>query len=151
MQPLAIFACITATAALAACASQPAPPPAAPPPAAAATPPPAPTPPPASPEQLVIDFDTGSAALLSDAVAKLDKAGRLYRDASPTIMTVAGHSDKTGAEFPNLLLSAHRAEAVKQGLVDRGIPAERLQIEALGQAEPASGETPARTAVITWR
>ena len=86
-----------------------------------------------------------------DARSALDKAGRLYREAKPILMTVASHSDKTGSEYPNLLLSAHRAEMVKQALVERGIPAERLEVVASGQTEIAAGETPARAAVITWR
>ena len=56
-----------------------------------------------------------------------------------------------GAEFGNVILSAKRAEVVKQALADRGIPADRLQIVADGEAEPVVGVLPSRTAVVTWR
>jgi len=52
----------------------------------------------------------------------LDGAARLYRDAKPEAMIIVGHSDKTGEEFANLILSGRRADAVKKALVDRGIP-----------------------------
>jgi OOP family OmpA-OmpF porin len=102
-------------------------------------------------ESVSIDFHSGSAALSPEALAQLDGAARLYRDAKPEVMIVTGHTDKTGPEFPNVILSAHRAAAVKQALADRGVPTDRLQIVADGEAEPVPGVAPSRTAVITWR
>lgn len=102
-------------------------------------------------ESVTLDFPSGSSALTAPALSRLDGAARLYRDAKPELMLVTGHADRSGAEFPNLLLSARRAEAVKQALVDRGIPADRLQILADGEAQPTPGLVPGRTAVITWR
>ncbi len=143
-----------------ACAGKPEPASAPPAPAAtsAATPAPAPKSTPAakaSVESLVIDFPLGSAALSADADAKLDQAGRLYREASPQLMTVAGHTDSSGGDYANLLLSARRADTVKKGLVARGIPADRLQLQAFGASQPAIVPDPNspenRGAVITWR
>lgn len=157
MKPLAIV--VISVAMLGGCANQTPPPevnaappspPAATAAAAPATPPPAPAKP-ASAEKLVIDFPPDSSELSGDATAKLDQAGRLYRDANPVQMLVAGHSDPSGSEVGNLLLSARRAAVVKQALVDRGIPAERLQIVAYGQTPLPPGSTPERDAVITWR
>ena len=136
---------------LAACAG-PAPPPApvvqaAPPPVAVA----AVTPPKASNESLTIVFPSSSVALSPDALSKLDGAARLYRDAQPSVMIVSGQSDTQGAEFPNLILSARRANAVKQALVDRGVPSAKLQMVALGEAEPTPNISPNRAVVVTWR
>lgn len=129
-----------------------------------ASPPPAPAPaqvpassPPASstPSDVQVTFDTGSSALSAEANQKLDGAARLYREGHPVVMFIAGHSDSTGSEYPNLLLSAERARAVKQALVERGIPADRLQLEAMGTSDPANPNevTPEnnRRVVITWR
>ena len=102
-------------------------------------------------ESLTIVFDKANATLSPAAMAQLDGAARLYRDARPEIMTVAGHSDKDGQEYENLILSARRANLVKRALVDRGIPAERLQIIAIGEAEVAVGVPATRSAVVTWR
>lgn len=102
-------------------------------------------------ESLTIDFVSGSTVLSPTANEQLDGASRLYRDAKPAVMIVSGHSDKTGHEFDNLILSAHRAAIVKKGLVDRGVPAERLQIVAVGEAEPVADVEAKRSAVVTWR
>jgi outer membrane protein OmpA-like peptidoglycan-associated protein len=104
-----------------------------------------------SDESLTITFDPAQAGLSPAANAQLDGAARLYRDARPEVMIVAGHTDATGSEFGNLLLSARRAEAVKQGLVDRGVPADRLEVVAIGEAQPTPGVVPSRSAVVTWR
>ena len=148
LSPVVSLLCL---AGLAACASQPPPPP----PAQAAAPSP---PPPAaqaatkpSAESLTIEFTEGAATLTPTAQSQLDDAARLYRDARPEIMTVTGHADKTGQEYPNLILSAQRARAVQQGLVDRGLPVNRLQIVADGESERTPGEQPGKTAVVTWR
>jgi outer membrane protein OmpA-like peptidoglycan-associated protein len=134
----------------------------APRPPAASIPPPAPAATAAAPaataaaprpsdESLTIDFTEASARLSSTAVAQMDHAARLYRDASPEVMIISGHSDMTGGEYLNLLLSARRAEAVKQGLVARGIPANRLQVVAVGEAQLVPGVTPSPSVVVTWR
>ena len=102
-------------------------------------------------ESLTINFDTADATLSPQANSQLDGAARLYRDARPEVMIISGHSDKTGEEFANLVLSGRRADAVKKALVDRGIPAERLQIVAIGQAELVASIPPSRSAVVTWR
>lgn len=158
-----LFAVCAATS-LAGCA-QPAPPPS----VAAATPPPVPTPPPApaakalpSDEAAVaaankvdIDFPEGTDTLTPEALAKLDLTARLYRDASPVVMFTAGHSDRRGNELKNVMLSARRAAAVKRALVARGIPADRLLIQALGETDLADPNDPFaaqnRRVTITWR
>jgi len=70
-------------------------------------------------------------------------------------MFVAGHSDSNGGEYPNLVLSAQRALATKQALVERGIPAERLQMRAMGASLPINANEALpednRRVVITWR
>lgn len=104
-----------------------------------------------SDESLTIEFAPGAGTLSRAAHAQLDGAARLYRDARPEVMIVAGHTDKAGPEFPNLLLSARRADAVKRALVDRGVPAERLQLIAYGEAEPTPSLVASRAVVVTWR
>ena len=122
---------------------------------AAAAPTPATATPPAAAkpadESLTIAFAEGAAKLSPEANEQLDTAARLYRDAKPEVMIIAGHTDTTGSEFQNLVLSGRRASLVKQALVDRGVPASVLQIVAIGEAEPVVGVLPSRSAVVTWR
>ncbi len=102
-----------------------------------------------------ITFPTGGATLTPEAQKQLDVAARLYRDAHPVLMFTSGYTDRTGDEYQNVLLSAKRAEAVKRALVARGIPADRLLIQALGESELADTSDPDnaqnRRVVITWR
>jgi outer membrane protein OmpA-like peptidoglycan-associated protein len=106
-------------------------------------------------DQIAIEFPLGSAALTREADRKQFWAARLYRDANPALMFTTGHADKLGDEYANLLLSARRAQAVKLGLVARGIPADRLLLRAMGTSDPASAADPAaaanRRVVVTWR
>ena len=87
--------------------------------------------------KLVLLFSTGQKALSAENEAVLDKAARLYREARPVIMIVSGGSDSVGHPVSNLLLSNERALAVARGLVARGIPAERTQVLAKGETNPA--------------
>ena len=70
-------------------------------------------------------------------------------------MTVARHSDRTGAGLTNLFLSGRRAAVVKEALVARAIPADRLELVAYGIPEPAVPGNPTaldnRRMVIGWR
>jgi OOP family OmpA-OmpF porin len=126
---------------------------------AATTPPPAPAGPPSvtppGPERLIFGFGYASGELSPQAEGMLDQAGRLYRDGNPTMMTVSGHADATGDEYLNLILSARRAGAVKRGLVARGIPANKLELQAFGSSPPLVVPDPNspenRAAVVTWR
>ena len=103
----------------------------------------------------VVSFSEGGAMIRPEDTRQLDLAARLFRDASPTVMFVSGHSDTLGDEYGNVLLSAQRAQVVKQALVARGIPASKLLLQALGTSEPIDNADPAspenRSVVITWR
>ena len=102
-----------------------------------------------------IVFPLGAATLTPEANKQLDVAARLYRDAHPVLMFTTGYTDRSGDEYQNVLLSARRAETVKRALVARGIPADRLLIQALGESELADTANPDspdnRRVVITWR
>ena len=108
-----------------------------------------------APSDVQLFFDTGSTALSPESNQKLDAAARLYREGNPLVMFVAGHSDQDGDEYPNLVLSGERAQVTKQALVARGIPADRLQLQALGSSLPTDPAAPVpdnnRRVVITWR
>ena len=107
--------------------------------------------------KLVLLFKPGTEALSTENQEILDKASRLYREGRPIIMVVSGSTDAVGDSTRNLLLSQRRANAVARGLLARGIPADRTQILAKGETNPAV-EAPRGTPVaenrrveITWR
>jgi OOP family OmpA-OmpF porin len=105
--------------------------------------------------KVVVTFPPGGTALSPEANRQLDTAARLFRDANPVLMFTTGYTDHSGDEYSNVLLSAKRAEAVKRALVARGIPADRLLLQALGESELANPSDPLspenRRVVITWR
>jgi outer membrane protein OmpA-like peptidoglycan-associated protein len=90
-----------------------------------------------APDSLVLYFDSGSVAVGKEGQATLDQASRLYRDGKPIVMVVSGSADAVGPAAANLKLSQQRADAVLRGLIARGIPAERFQVLAKGETEPA--------------
>lgn len=110
-----------------------------------------------SPEAVLVYFSEGSAELDPSAQPLVDYTARLFREGNPFVMTVVGHADSVGQDYSNLILSARRAAAVKQALVARGIPADRLQIQAVGISDPAvqgsdeSADAQNRRVRITWR
>lgn len=107
--------------------------------------------------KLVLLFDTGAYALDARNEEILDQASRLYREGQPIIMMVSGGTDAVGQAANNLLLSQRRATAVVRGMIARGIPAERTQILAKGESNPAVPaqrgvpEPQNRRVEITWR
>ena len=106
-------------------------------------------------DKIQIAFPDGGATITPAAAKQLDLAARLFRDANPVLMFTSGYADNTGDEYTNLLLSARRAQAVKEGLVARGIPADRLLLQAFGTSDPADPADPSaaanRRVVVTWR
>lgn len=49
---------------------------------------------------------------------------------------VIGHTDVIGDESANRALSLQRAQTVRQMLIERGVPADRVQAEGRGESEP---------------
>jgi outer membrane protein OmpA-like peptidoglycan-associated protein len=82
-----------------------------------------------------VEFATGSAVLAPSSRALLDRVAEVARTC-PGTLRVEGHTDSTGDAARNLALSQARAEAVRQALVERGLPAERLVAEGFGQERP---------------
>lgn len=51
-------------------------------------------------------------------------------------VTIWGHSDSRGSDSQNLAASRRRAEAVRDHLVEKGVPRDRITVIALGEARP---------------
>ena len=84
----------------------------------------------------ILFFDAGSARLSAHSLAILDNAARAIETLDARRIELVGHSDRVGSRRANLALSRRRAEAVKAALVERGVPAERLIVTALGEDRP---------------
>lgn len=85
------------------------------------------------PLDLVVPFG-GSGLKLDDAGRKLldEMLGNATTAAGGPI-TIGGHSDTRGNDRDNLVASRKRAEAVRDYLLSKGVPAERMTVIAFGE------------------
>jgi outer membrane protein OmpA-like peptidoglycan-associated protein len=81
-------------------------------------------------------FETGSTAINRYGNGVLDHAAAASVQLAARELLVVGHADRVGSEADNLRLSQRRAEAVRAALVRRGVPSERIRIQALGESQP---------------
>ncbi|MGE4338294.1 MAG: outer membrane protein OmpA [Pigmentiphaga sp.] len=112
----------------------------------------APTPAPApqvtpTAEKVVFDadtfFDFDKYNIKPDGRAMLDELVRQIANIDLEVILAVGFTDSIGTVEYNLGLSDRRANAVKQYLIERGVPANRIYTEGKGKADPiATNSTP---------
>jgi peptidoglycan-associated lipoprotein len=83
-------------------------------------------------------FESDSTELNSTAQATLDKQANWLTQYSRYSFTVEGHADERGTREYNFALGARRAEAAKNYLVARGIPASRIRTISYGKERPVA-------------
>ncbi|MBT8410915.1 MAG: OmpA family protein [Octadecabacter sp.] len=93
-----------------------------------------------------VNFLTGSAELDAKSIRAINAlssiAQRCAGEAGLTL-EIAGHTDDTGNEADNQLLSESRANAVRDALIARGLDAQSIMATGYGQTRPlADNETP---------
>jgi OOP family OmpA-OmpF porin len=118
-------------------AAPPAPPPAAP----------APAPTPASPglqkitlaSKALFDFD--KAVLKPEGMAAIDREviSRLRDVTRLELVLVTGHTDRIGTQAYNQKLSERRANAVRDYLVTKGVPRDKIETLGMGKTQPVPG------------
>jgi len=84
------------------------------------------------------NFDFNSAKLRHGADSQLNEVADFaatYQDAK---LDVTGHTDSTGPEAYNQKLSERRAESVKAYLVNKGVAADRIVTQGLGESQPVA-------------
>ena len=121
-----------------------------PPPAPAAVPPPPPPPAPApapAPQvqkitlasKALFDFDKynlkpeGKAAIDSEILSKLAGVQKLE------LVLVTGHTDRIGTQQYNQKLSERRADSVRDYLVSKGVPKDKIETLGMGKTQPIPG------------
>jgi outer membrane protein OmpA-like peptidoglycan-associated protein len=83
-----------------------------------------------------LEFDPGSARLSPVSHAQLQQLAAVLKAYRTVLISVAGHTDNIGSASANLRLSAQRAAAVKQALVEQGVAATRVADEGFGSERP---------------
>jgi len=92
----------------------------------------APPPPPPAPQSFMVFFDWDSAKLNPQATNVLGQAAAAYKTKGSARITATGHTDTTGSEAYNMALSLRRANAVKDVLVQQGVPATAIAVVGRG-------------------
>jgi outer membrane protein OmpA-like peptidoglycan-associated protein len=83
-----------------------------------------------------VNFGSGSATLLPQSMATLEKAYAALAAKPAARVEIAGYTDNVGSVVANERLSLRRAESVKAWLVKRGIAGSRLTTVGMGPASP---------------
>ncbi len=87
-----------------------------------------------------IEFASGSAAIDARSGALLDRLAKEARSC-PGTLRIEGHTDPVGRSAFNRSLSQARAAAVRDALIARGVPAERLQARGFAARRPVADNT----------
>jgi len=83
-------------------------------------------------------FESDSSELTSVAQATLDKQARWLSQYPRYTITVEGHADERGTREYNFALGQRRAEAAKNYLAARGVPASRMRTISFGKERPVA-------------
>jgi outer membrane protein OmpA-like peptidoglycan-associated protein len=83
-------------------------------------------------------FASGKSALLGGAQAKLNAVADALKDQADHEIIVEGHTDSQGSDASNIELSQARAQSVREYLVSRGVPANRIRSLGVGEARPVA-------------
>ncbi len=87
-------------------------------------------------------FDLDSYEIRRDAYPRLDAQAEWLRRYPNVMVRIEGNADERGTREYNLALGARRAESVRSYLIQRGIPATRIDVISFGKERPiAEGST----------
>ena len=90
-------------------------------------------------------FDYDQFTIRQDAIPALEQNAKVLMERYLTQkVLIEGHCDERGTEEYNLILGERRAMAVKNYLVDLGVPASSIRVLSLGKHEPFCRQTTLR-------
>jgi outer membrane protein OmpA-like peptidoglycan-associated protein len=81
-------------------------------------------------------FRSAESTLLPSAQVKLDQVAKALLAVRERNILVEGHTDSQGSESYNQGLSQRRADTVRDYLIARGYPADRIQAHGMGKGSP---------------
>jgi|GEM_PF-118802 len=88
-----------------------------------------------------IVFRISSADIDGQSYPVLDEIAGVANACTGSVIEIAGHTDSTGGEETNRLLSAARAQAVVDYLAAKDIPAAQLTAQGYGSAQPIASNS----------
>jgi outer membrane protein OmpA-like peptidoglycan-associated protein len=90
--------------------------------------------------EVEVFFRTGDAALDDSVQERLVRLGRVLGAMDDFAIVVEGHADARGDSDYNAQLSAARAAAVRDALIESGLSADRITANAVGESESTAAE-----------
>jgi len=90
-----------------------------------------------------VNFQSSSADFTAESLAVLDRVAGILTQQGNIDIEIAGHTDNTGSRELNIDLSATRATAVKNYLVEQGISDKRLSAYGYGPDQPIASNASA--------
>jgi outer membrane protein OmpA-like peptidoglycan-associated protein len=91
-----------------------------------------------------ITFATNQSSLQEGFKPTLDAVAEVLKEYEKTMIQVGGHTDSTGGDQYNLLLSKQRAQSVSSALMEFGVQPVRIDTVGFGETQPiASNSTDA--------
>ncbi len=91
---------------------------------------------PDSEKRYIIAFEFDADDIAREGRERLIKTAALMKEHPEITLTISGHTDNTGEEAYNVMLSKYRAEIAKKFLVGKGIAPERITAVGKGSEEP---------------
>ena len=83
-----------------------------------------------------IYFATGKTRILDSSEPALRELYQFLTLRPDQKIRIVGHTDNIGSDRSNQALSEGRCQEVKQAMIDRGIQAERIEVEGRGERDP---------------
>lgn len=83
-------------------------------------------------------FLVDQSTLTPEAIATLDAQAQWLLANSDYLALVEGHADEQGTREYNVALGARRANAVREYLISRGVPGERIRTISYGKERPVA-------------
>lgn len=90
-----------------------------------------------------ITFEVGSATVQSSFVDTLSSLAKVLDEYDDTLVTISGHTDSTGGNDYNQLLSEQRATSVANFLLREGVVIERIAAVGYGELYPIASNASA--------
>jgi hypothetical protein len=84
----------------------------------------------------MVFFDWDRSNLSAQALNTVQQAASAFKTRGSAQITATGHTDTSGSEAYNMALSLRRANAVKNALVQEGVPAQAISVVGRGEANP---------------
>ena len=100
---------------------------------APATQPPPPPPPSVPASSYMVFFDWDKYNLNNQSMQVIAQAAQTFKSRGATGITATGHTDTSGSAEYNMALSMRRANAVKDALIQNGVPAAAVNAVGVGQ------------------